>query len=152
MSNFSSPGGWRDRLKKTRDKQNIRDDMAEVRAERARASSAKAEEDARAAAAHAAEVAATRCACPVCDSGTVTVELAERVYRALQKLPSDSRPDPDIMLSIARIAQGQAAHGHTPRVALGLAHPRAVEQPPKGKKHSKNSKLIDDGALIELED
>lgn len=147
MNNYSSPGGWRDRVKKSNEKRQARDDLADVRAERARLMMANAEKDAAQAAEAAAAVAVTRCNCPVCDTGIVTVELAERVYRALRLLPSDSKPDAEIMATLARIAQGQVAHGHAPRIVEGVKHPRAVR-----KKHSSNNGLTDDGALIDLDD
>lgn len=160
MSNFSSPAGWRERTKQTREKHQARVDMADVRAIRAQA---EAESAARALAESAAIEAANRAAklsCPCCKGeGKVTVEVAELVYRALERLPSDSRPDPTILANLARISRGEAVHTHTPKLSHGLSHPAPVASAnhvatttTTARKTSKINRLTEEGALIELDD
>lgn len=111
MSNFSSPSGWRDRLKRSKEKQVARDDMADIRAQRTKlAEDARAESEKQARATEAA-LKTSRCACPVCDSGYVTVEIAERILRALARLPYDSKPDPSVMEALVAAANGTTAPG-----------------------------------------
>jgi len=157
---FSSPGGWRDRTKRTKEKDQARADMADVRAERARLAVEHAERSAAELAAHEAANRAEKLACPCCrGEGKVTVEMAELVFRALERLPSESRPDPTVLATLGRIARGEQVHQHGPKVSHGLSHPAPVAQvgaatktPVSVKKSSNINPLTDDGALIELDD
>jgi len=120
----------------------------------------KAAADAAQAAARDDANRATQMACPCCrGEGRVTVEMAELVYRALERLPSESRPDPTVLATLGRIARGEAVHQHGPKVSHGLSHPAPVAQvetatttPAKVKKTSNFNRFTEDGALIELGD
>jgi len=160
MSTFSSPAGWRERTKQTRARHADYDDKAAIRAERARLDGENA---ARALAESAAAEAANRAAmlaCPCCrGEGRVTVEMAETVYRALERLPSDSRPDATVLATLGRIARGEAVHQHGPKISAGLSHPAPVKPAEsaamtttKTGKSNRINRLTDDGALIELSD
>lgn len=160
MTTYSSPGGWRDRTKKTAEKAQSRADLAEIRAARAQADIAKSIQDASDVERFEAENRAHKLACPCCrGEGRVTVEMAELLYRALEKLPSDSRPDPVILANLGRIARGEAVHTHTPKISHGLSHPApvatvetATTSPDTVKKRSNVNCFTEDGALIELGD
>jgi hypothetical protein len=89
----------------------------------------------------------------------VTAIQAEHIYRAFERLPSESRPDPEHVASLAAIAQRQPVHGRTPRIVAGVFHPvpvalvaTATTTPMTVKKVDKINPLTDDGALIELDD
>lgn len=121
---YSSPGGWKERVRKTAEKQAGRDSLADVRAQRAAMYAEQAERGRIEAAENAARMQAERIVCPCCaGEGRITVELAERVYRALERLPSDSRPDLHVMATLAQIARGETVHGFGPKVSEGLSHP-----------------------------
>ncbi|CAO4181334.1 hypothetical protein [Methylorubrum extorquens] len=157
---FSSPGGWRERTKRTNEKNAERAAMAEIRAARAAleaegqrlADEQKVIESER--------LRLSRLRCPCCDGdGTVTPIHAEHVYRAFERLPSESRPDPEHVASLAAIAQRQPVLGRTPRIVHGVHHPApvatvepATTTPAQAKKANKISRLTNDGALIELDD
>lgn len=160
MSNFSSPAGWRERSKRTAEKNQVRVDMADIRAARA---AMEAEQQRLADAQNALEaerLRLSRLRCPCCDGdGTVTPIQAEHIYRAFERLPSESRPDPEHVASLAAIASRQLVHGRTPRIVAGVHQPAPVA--PVGtastasvtvKKANKINHLTDDGALIELDD
>ncbi|MCP2080815.1 UNVERIFIED_ORG: hypothetical protein J2W74_002001 [Methylorubrum zatmanii] len=157
---FSSPGGWRERTKRTHEKRAARDDLADVRAERARMAMEKAAADAAQAAARDDANRATQMACPCCrGEGRVTVEMAELVYRALERLPSESRPDATVLATLGRIARGEAVHNYGPKISHGLSHPSPIAQvetatttPAKVEKSSNVNRFTEDGALIELGD
>ncbi|WP_411904142.1 hypothetical protein [Methylorubrum thiocyanatum] len=157
---FSSPAGWRERTKRTAEKNQARADMTDVRAERARLAVEHAERSASELAAQEAANRAEKLACPCCrGEGRVTVEMAELVFRALERLPSESRPDPTVLATLGRIARGEQVHQHGPKVSHGLSHPTPVAQvetatttPVPVKKSSNINRLTDDGALIELDD
>ena len=166
---FSNPAGWRERVKKARERQAARDDAADVRQERARLYAAAAAESARQAAANEARARAERLTCPCCNGdGKLTVEAAERIYRALELLPSHSRPDPVVIATLATIARGEAVHRLGPKISQGTSHPRGPDAdlgpmhvPADAQKRNKTlniSRLGDsdytpddtpDGALIE---
>lgn len=146
---------WAERTKRHREKVAARDDAAEKRANRAAlyaSQAAQAESDL---AAEAAADRAAKLACPCCGEGRVTVEFAERVYRALERLPSDSWPDPVVLATLARIARGEVPHSAGPAVSKGLKHPTApaAVEPSKAEKRSHSRGLsaseTPDGALIE---
>ncbi|GAA0236571.1 hypothetical protein LNAOJCKE_1588 [Methylorubrum aminovorans] len=157
---FSSPGGWLERTKRTREKQAARADMADIRVQRAQLAVHQAERDAAEMARFEAENRAAKLACPCCrGEGRVTAEMAELVYRALERLPRDSKPDAMVLANLARIARGEAVHTHGPKVSLGLAHPSPVASaetatttPSQIKKPINSNSFTDDGALIELGD
>lgn len=157
---FSSPGGWRERTKRTNEKNADRAGMADIRAARA---AMEAERQRLADAQNALEaerLRLSRLRCPCCDGdGTVTPIQAEHVYRAFERLPSESRPDPEHIASLAAIAQRQPVHGRTPRIVAGVHQPApvalvetATTTPAKVKKSSNVNRFTEDGALIELGD
>lgn len=159
MSTFSSPAGWRERAKRTNEKNHARAEMADVRAIRAQA---EAESAARALAESAAQEAANKAAllaCPCCrGEGKVTAEVAELVYRALERLPSDSRPDPAILANLAKIARHETTHTPGPKLTHGLAYPapvspveHAATAPATTRKPNRINRFTEDGALIELD-
>ncbi|MEG9503166.1 MAG: hypothetical protein MIN69_15155 [Methylorubrum extorquens] len=158
--NYSSPGGWRERTKRTDAKNAERASKADIRAERARLAVEHAERSAAEVAAHEAANRAEKLACPCCrGEGKVTVEMAELVFRALERLPSESRPDATVLATLGRIARGEAVHNYGPRISHGLSHPAPVVQfeaatktPTKIKKSNDISRFTEDGALIELDD
>ncbi|GEP03690.1 hypothetical protein [Methylobacterium oxalidis] len=130
MSFTSIPGGWRDRAKKVREAQERRDQAAEIRAERARmAEEHRALSERQMAEAEAARAVA-RVSCPCCDAGHVTVDFAERIYRALERLPSHSKPDPAVLEHLFAIAQGVTppAASRRPYLTVQVSRPRTVEQ------------------------
>lgn len=159
MSTFSSPAGWRERTKQTRAKHAEYDDKAAIRAERARLDSENAARAIAESAAHEAVNRAAQLACPCCrGEGRVTVEMAEIVYRALERLPSDSRPDTTVLATLGRIARGEAVHQHGPKISAGLSHPapvapieHAATTSTAARKVNKVNRFADDGALIELD-
>lgn len=157
---FSTPAGWRERTKRTAAKAQARDEMAEIRAARA---AMEAERQRLADAQNALEaerLRLSRLRCPCCDGdGTVTPIQAEHVYRAFERLSSESRPDPEHIASLAAIAQRQPVHGRTPRIVAGVHQPAPVAQvetetttPVPTRKANKVNRSTDDGALIELDD
>ncbi|CAO4145264.1 hypothetical protein [Methylorubrum aminovorans] len=158
--NYSSPGGWRERTKRTNEKNAERASMADIRAERARMAVEHAERSAAELAAYDAANRATQMACPCCrGEGRVTVEMAELIYRALERLPSESRPDATVLATLGRIARGEQVHQHGPKISHGLSHPApvgvvatATTAPVTVKKPSNINRLTDDSALIELDD
>lgn len=157
MASFSSPSGWRDRLKRSTERQADRDGMAEIRAQRA-----KLDEDNRAASAAQAReteaaLKAARCACPVCDSGYVTVEVAERIYRALARLPYDSKPDLAVIEALVAAANGTAAPGTAryPVIPQGAKGLRRIgldeaETAPASKPKTRATTEGRDGSLIDV--
>lgn len=158
--NFGAYQGWKDRTKKTAEKQAARQDMAHIRAARA---AMEAERQRLADAQNALEaerLRLSRLRCPCCDGdGTVTPIQAEHVYRAFERLPSESRPDPEHVASLAAIASRQPVHGSTPRIVAGVhqpapvAHVEAATTTPANVKKSNNvNRFTEDGALIELGD
>nr|WP_129545688.1 hypothetical protein [Methylorubrum zatmanii] len=157
---FSSPGGWRERIKRTNEKQAARRDMADIRAARAALETEKQRLADEQNALEAEKLRQSRLRCPCCDGdGTVTPIQAELAYRAFGRLPSESRPDPEHIASLAAIAQRQPVHGRTPRIVHGVHHPApvayvetATTTPSQTKKTSKANRFTDDGALIELDD
>lgn len=157
--NFGAYQGWKDRTKKTTEKQAARKDMAEIRAARAEMESEKQKIADAQIALEAERLRLSRLRCPCCDGdGTVTAIQAEHIYRAFERLPSESRPDPEHVASLAAIAQRQPVHGRTPRIVAGVFHPvpvalveTATMTPSQIKKPSKANRLTDDGALIELD-
>ncbi|TXM72914.1 hypothetical protein FV218_12305 [Methylobacterium sp. WL69] len=157
MSNFSSPSGWRDRLKRSKEKQVARDDMADIRAQRAKlAEDARAEGEKQARATEAA-LKTSRCACPVCDSGYVTVEVAERIYRALARLPYDSKPDLAVIEALVAAANGTAAPGTAryPVIPAGAKGLRRIdldeaETAPASKPKLRATTEGRDGSLIDV--
>lgn len=157
---FSSPGGWRERTKRTKEKQTAREDMADIRAARAALETERQRLADEQNAIEAERLRLSRLRCPCCDGdGTVTPIQAEHVYRAFERLPSESRPDPEHVASLAAIAQRQPVHGRTPRIVHGVHHPSpvafdkpATTTPSQIKKPSKANRFTDDGALIELND
>lgn len=146
---------WRERTKRAAEKNFVTDELAEKRANRAAMYAAQAAEAEAELAADAAADRAAKLACPCCGEGRVTVEFAERVYRALERLPSDSRPDPVVLATLARIARGEVPHSAGPTVSNGLRHPTApaAAEPVKPEKRSSGKALAvpetPDGALIE---
>ncbi|OHV17878.1 hypothetical protein BK022_02770 [Methylorubrum extorquens] len=84
--------------------------------------------------------------------------MAELVFRALERLPSESRPDATVLATLGRIARGEQVHQYGPKVSHGLSHPAPVTlvEPATTthaqiKKPIKSSRFTDDGALIELD-
>ncbi|MFD6319883.1 hypothetical protein [Methylorubrum thiocyanatum] len=158
--NFSSPGGWRERTKRTHEKQAARDAMAETRAARAALEAEKQRLADEQNALEAERLRLSRLRCPCCDGdGTVTPIQAEHIYRAFERLPSESRADPEHVASLAAIAQRQPVNGRTPRIVHGVHHPApvalveaATKAPAKIKKSNDVSRFTEDGALIELDD
>ncbi|MEA1830942.1 hypothetical protein U8607_02505 [Methylobacterium durans] len=164
MSFTSIPGGWRDRAKKVREVQDARDAAAEIRAERARL----AEEHRLLSELQAAENItadeATICVCPACDTGRVSVQQAERIIRALERLPSDSRPDPAVLSYLASVAKDVVApgtaraprklvHTHYPRAVEPIAPAQSVQMPVSAKdkvRRTDDPRTTEDGALIEV--
>ncbi|MER2252931.1 hypothetical protein ABS772_23725 [Methylorubrum podarium] len=157
---FSNPGGWRERVKRTAAKAQARDDMAEIRAARAGFEAEKQRLADEQNALDAESLRLSRLRCPCCDGdGSVTPIHAELVYRALERLPSESKPDPEHIASLAAIALRQPVHGRTPRIVHGVHHPApialvelAATMPVTVKKANKVNKFPDDGALIEIDD
>lgn len=140
--------------------------MTQIRAARSAMYAAEAAEAQRVAAEIEAQNKAQRCHCPICDTGLITVDLAERVYRALERLPSDSKPDPAVIQALVAAAQGIAAPATArfPRITADVKHPRRVEADrgpdtaPAGTPTSKRpipsseiseDEFTQDGALIE---
>nr|WP_321182363.1 hypothetical protein [Methylobacterium sp. Leaf122] len=158
--NFSSPGGWRERTKRTKEKQAERDGIAEIRAARAALETDRQRLADEQNALEAERLRLSRLRCPCCDGdGTVTPIQAEHIYRAFERLPSESRADIEHVASLAAIAQRQPFHGRTPRIVHGVHHPApvahvetATTSPAQIKKISKINRFTDDGALIELDD
>lgn len=158
--NFGAYQGWKDRTKKTAEKQAARQDMAEIRAARAALETEKQRLADEQNAIEAERLRLSRLRCPCCDGdGTVTPIQAELVYRAFERLPSESRPDPEHVASLTAIALRQPFHGRTPRIVAGVHHPAPVAQvetattsPSMVKKRSKINRFTEDGALIELDD
>ena len=158
--NSSSPGGWRERTKRTNEKAQARADMAETRAARAALEAERQRLADERTAIEAERLRLSRLRCPCCDGdGTVTPTQAEHIYRAFERLPSESRPDPEHIASLAAIALRQPVYGRTPRIVAGVHHPAPVAHveaatttPVPVGKSSKNNRLTDDGALIELDD
>ncbi|MBA8916004.1 hypothetical protein [Methylorubrum thiocyanatum] len=158
--NYSSPGGWRERTKRTDAKNAERASKADIRAERARLAVEHAERSAAEVAALEAANRAEKLACPCCrGEGKVTVEMVELVFRALERLPSESRPDATVLATLGQIARGEQVHQHGPKVSHGLSHPApvahvetATKTPARMKKPNDISRFTEDGALIELDD
>lgn len=77
------------------------------------------------------------------------------MYRAMERLPSDSWPDPVVLATLARIARGEVPYSAGPAVSKGLRHPTApaAVEPSKAEKRISSKGLTvpetPDGALIE---
>ncbi|CAM3270544.1 hypothetical protein JHFBIEKO_4806 [Methylobacterium mesophilicum] len=126
MTQFA-PGmqrGWRERRAKADRTDYHADERAAVRAIRDAAAAEKAAADRAAIAAQEAALVAARCECPVCRDGLVTLDLAERVIRALAKLPAGSPVDQDVLMSLQGAIVAQAAQAADP-----VADTRAVITP-----------------------
>jgi hypothetical protein len=157
---FSSPGGWRERTKRTNEKQAARQGMADIRAARAALETERQRLADEQNALESERLRLSRLRCPCCDGdGTVTPLDAERIYRAFERLPSESRPDPEHVASLAAIALREPVHGRTPRIVAGVHHPApvatvetATTSPATVKKRSNVNRFTEDGALIELND
>lgn len=68
--------------------------------------------------------------CPVCDSGAVAVELAEKVYRALEALPAHSTPDALKLAALVAVASGLTpVEAQIVHSTHGLTAPRKVSAP-----------------------
>lgn len=119
--------GWRDRQSKATNKRADDADWRDVDAIRQahyaeQARKALAEAEARNAK-HTAKVS-----CPCCDTGTITVELAARVIRALETLPADAQLDPNMVAKLLTIAAGrQPDDPLTLHPSLNLHKPRKAE-------------------------
>lgn len=119
--------GWRDRQNKATNRRADDADWREV--DRIRQAhfaelERKARDEAEARnAKHTAKVS-----CPCCDHGSVTVELAARVIRALETLPADAQLDQDVVAKLLTIAAGrQPDDPLTLHPSLNLHAPRKAE-------------------------
>lgn len=122
--------GWHDRQLKAQARRN--DEKAEIDRIR-REHFAELDRQAQIAAeAERAARKAKRVSCVVCDGGgTLTVEQAELVVRALQLLPADSQIDSETMQILVALASGEPMHTrHGLHLARGLAYPRRVATAP----------------------
>ncbi|WP_230367604.1 hypothetical protein [Methylobacterium brachiatum] len=92
--------GWKERRNKADRTDYHAEERATVRAIRNAAAAEKAAAERVAVAAREAALVAARCECPVCRDGLVTLDLAERVIRALAKLPAGSPVDQDVLQTL----------------------------------------------------
>jgi len=69
-------------------------------------------------------------ACPCCDTGSVSVELAEKIYRALERLPAESAPDALKLAALVAVASGlPPIEAQIVHATHGLTAPRKVPGP-----------------------
>lgn len=157
--NIANNMRWKERTKRASEKQAARDDMADTRARRAAHQSALETESRRLAEEHAARDRQHRLYCPACGGeGVLSPDQAEKVFRAFERLASDSKPDLEVLDTLRTIARGDVPHRRGPHICSGVSHPRRAAAEPvaesaKAEKRSSGRALpvpeTLDGALIE---
>ena len=130
------------------------EERAAVRAIRNAAAAELAAADRAAAAAQEAALVAARCECPVCRDGLVTLDMAERVIRALAKLPAGSPVDQDVLMSLqaAVITHAAATADDTRAVITPKSEPIIPAKPRRKPTAAEIFAAGDDGVVDGLED
>ncbi|AYO82680.1 hypothetical protein [Methylobacterium brachiatum] len=120
--------GFKDRTKKAFDKHAEWEARADIRAQRDALAAAAAEANRAAAEARKAAMLAARCTCPVCDTGAIPLDLAERVITALARLPVSVPVDDAVLNALRYIAYGDHVERYAlPSTETKLHHPRRVD-------------------------
>ncbi|MER2193326.1 hypothetical protein ABS771_08485 [Methylobacterium brachiatum] len=119
--------GWKTKRDKAFNKQAAYDERADIHAQRAAMAAAAAEANRAALEARKAAFLAARCTCPVCDTGAIPLDLAERVITALARLPVSVPVDHSVLNALRHIAYGDSVERFAfPETETKLHHPRRV--------------------------
>lgn len=132
------------------------DERTAIRAIRNAAAAEKAATERAAIAAQEAALVAARCECPVCRDGLVTLNLAERVIRALAKLPAGSPVDQDVLMSLQAAIITHAAPAADPVADVrATVTPKAepiIPAKPRRKPTAAEIYAAGDDGVAELDD
>ncbi|MCJ2057744.1 hypothetical protein MKL09_14410 [Methylobacterium sp. J-048] len=158
MTQFA-PGmqrGWKERRTKADRNDYDADARAEARAIRAAYYAELAAADRAAVAAQEAALVAARCECPVCRDGLVTLDMAERVVRALAKLPAGSPVDQDVLQALQAAIITHAAPAADPvadtRAVITPKSEPVILQKPRRKPTAAEIYAAGDDGVAELDD